>query len=113
MATGTLLAPPDITTRTDTPPTAPGFVATHLISMSINYDQLASTLEQVAAELRQAQDDDNDSDAPLLISVPKAAARSGLSQWAVRQFLKDGRLRGVSVGRAQLVSVASLDSLAV
>ena len=40
---------------------------------------------------------------PRMLSVADAARASGLSQYCVRQLLRDGRVRGLRVGRGKLL----------
>ena len=40
---------------------------------------------------------------PRMMSVADAARESGLSQYCVRQLLRDGRVRGLRVGRGKLL----------
>lgn len=40
---------------------------------------------------------------PRMLSVADAAAESGLSQYAVRQLLRLGRVHGLRVGRGKLL----------
>lgn len=40
---------------------------------------------------------------PKMMTVADAARESGLSQYAVRKLLRDGRVRGLRVGRGKLL----------
>jgi excisionase family DNA binding protein len=40
---------------------------------------------------------------PKMMTVADAARESGLSQYAVRQLLREGRVHGVRVGRGKLL----------
>lgn len=40
---------------------------------------------------------------PKMLTVADAARESGLSQYAVRMLLRDGRVRGLRVGRGKLL----------
>lgn len=48
---------------------------------------------------------------PSLLSIKEASDYSGLSVWAVRQLLVDGRLAEVNFGRRRFVPKAAIDEL--
>ncbi|MBZ5635164.1 MAG: helix-turn-helix domain-containing protein [Acidobacteriia bacterium] len=47
----------------------------------------------------------------IAIGVKEAAARLGVSHWAVRQWIKQGKLRAVRLGRRVLIEPAELERL--
>jgi excisionase family DNA binding protein len=53
-----------------------------------------------------------DGGAPLLISIPEAAAKLRTSRPTVYKLIKLGKLAAVSLGRARRITVASLNALA-
>jgi excisionase family DNA binding protein len=47
----------------------------------------------------------------LLIGIQEAAAAIGLSPWTVRQYVRNGRIRGVKIGRRVLIEPRELERL--
>ncbi len=45
------------------------------------------------------------------LTIPQAAARLGLTRGRVHQFVTDGRLRAVKLGRDWFIAVADLNAL--
>ena len=45
---------------------------------------------------------------PELISVAEAAAELGLSRWRINQFINEGRLPAIRVGKAFVIRFADL-----
>lgn len=60
--------------------------------------RMADALKSVSAEIRGTQ-----SDAPDLLGVKEAAARFGLSEWAVRKLLSENKLPSVRIGNRHLI----------
>ena len=83
-------------------------------------DSQATKLERGAAELRLAANNLRWSadevmttsvpSVPSLLSIKEASGYSGLSVWAVRQLLADGRIAEVNFGRRRLVPKAAIDA---
>jgi excisionase family DNA binding protein len=56
----------------------------------------------------------NQQDPPLqqlLIGIREAAAAIGLSPWTVRQYIRDGKIKAVRIGRRVLVEPSELENL--
>jgi excisionase family DNA binding protein len=49
----------------------------------------------------------------LLVGVRDAAAALGLSHWTIRQYISDGKIRAVRIGRRVLVEPSELENLVV
>lgn len=47
----------------------------------------------------------------LLIGIQEAAAAIGLSKWTVRQYIRDGKIKAVRIGRRVLVEPSELEHL--
>lgn len=47
----------------------------------------------------------------LLVGVRDAAAALGLSHWTVRQYIRDGKIQAVRLGRRVLVEPSELENL--
>ena len=47
----------------------------------------------------------------LLIGIQEAAAAIGLSPWTVRAYVRQGRIRGVRIGRRVLIEPRELERL--
>ena len=47
----------------------------------------------------------------LALGVKEAAEAIGLSHWALRKFIREGRLRAVRIGRRVLIEPAELQRL--
>lgn len=47
----------------------------------------------------------------LLVGVRDAAAALGLSHWTVRQYIRDGKIRAVRIGRRVLVEPREVERL--
>jgi excisionase family DNA binding protein len=48
---------------------------------------------------------------PLAIGVKEAAALIGLSHWVLRQYVRQGKLRAVKIGRRVLIEPEELQRL--
>ena len=47
----------------------------------------------------------------LLIGIRDAANALGLSHWTIRQYIREGKIRAVRIGRRVLVEPRELDNL--
>jgi excisionase family DNA binding protein len=47
----------------------------------------------------------------LCIGVKEAAAAVGLSHWTLRQYIRDGKLKAVRIGRRLLIELSELQRL--
>ena len=47
----------------------------------------------------------------LLIGIQEAAEALGLSPWTVRQYIRDGKIKAVRIGRRALVEPSELENL--
>jgi len=48
---------------------------------------------------------------PLTIGLREAAELTSLSHWTLRQYIREGRLRAVRIGRRVLIEPAELERL--
>ena len=47
----------------------------------------------------------------LCVGVKEAAAALGLSHWTVRQYIRDGRIKAIRIGRRVLIEPSELQRL--
>jgi excisionase family DNA binding protein len=47
----------------------------------------------------------------LCVGVKEAAAALGLSPWTIRQYIREGKIRGIRIGRRVLIEPSELQRL--
>lgn len=85
-------------------------LARALESQATDLERGAAKLRLAATNLRWSADAVMLPPVPSLLSIKETSDYSGLSVWAVRQLLADGRIAEVNFGRRRLVPKVAIDA---